>query len=69
MLQEGWTALLLACEQGSLEIVEILLEHNAAIDITTLVHVYIVACEKFQFNFIKYYDLYTDGLDSCDDSL
>ena len=35
--QEGWTALMLACEQDNIEVVKILLEHNAGIEVQTLV--------------------------------
>ena len=54
---------MLACEQDNLEIVEILLEHNAGIEIQTLVIPY--CTETFQFvGFV-----YTGWLDSSDDSL
>ena len=33
--QEGWTALMLACELDNIEVVKILLEHNAGIEVQT----------------------------------
>ena len=32
-LQNGWSALLVACEQGHLEVAKILLDHHARVDV------------------------------------
>ena len=38
LIQEGWTALIFAVNQGHLEIVKLLLEGGAAVDTETKVH-------------------------------
>ena len=63
---------MLACEQDNLEVVEILLEHNAGTEIQTLVHILAIVAmmyiQKLNFNH-NYHNVYIGWLDSSDDSL